>query len=58
MPGTKRVPNIKTFALTQEDRDNITELAERQQTSHSEVIRQALRKLFKTHGLPVTEPDY
>ncbi|GAX54759.1 ribbon-helix-helix protein, CopG family [Streptomyces olivochromogenes] len=58
MPGTKRVNNLKSFALTQEDKDNLIELADRQQTSHSEVIRQALRKLFKSHGLHVSEPDY
>jgi Arc/MetJ-type ribon-helix-helix transcriptional regulator len=58
MAGTQRVTNMKSFALTEEDNANIIELAERQKTSHSEVIRQALRKLFKEHGLHVTERAY
>lgn len=58
MAGTKRVTNMVSFALTAEDKSNLTELADRQETSRSEVIRQALRKLFKSHGLTVTEREY
>lgn len=49
---------MKSFMLTEEDKTNIAELAERKQTSHSELIRQALRKLFREHGLTVTEREY
>lgn len=58
MPISKaRVPKLKSFMLAEEDFNNITALAEIKDTSHSEVIRNALREHFTTNGLTVTAKE-
>lgn len=58
MPKTrKKIPLMKSFMLTGEDKDNLEAAAEARDVSQSSVIRTALRDLFENDGLTVTETE-
>ncbi len=55
MPKSRaKVPKLKSFMLAEEDVNNLDELAQKRDTSQSEVIRTALRQHFVNSGLTVT----
>lgn len=58
MPKTrKKIPLMKSFMLTDEDKGNLEHTAEAREVSQSSVIRTALRELFENDGLTVTETE-
>jgi len=48
-------PRRKSFALTDQDLQNLKGLAQSYDVSDSEVIREALHQLFTENGLPVND---
>lgn len=58
MPKTrKKIPNMTSFMLTEEDRENLATTADIRKVSRSALIRIALRELFTAQGLTVTETE-
>lgn len=58
MPKTrKKLPLLKSFMLTQEDKDNLNEMTARHGDNQSAAIRTALREWFARNGLTVTETE-
>lgn len=58
MPKTrKKIPNMASFMMTNEDRENLDTAADNRNVSRSALIRIALRDLFTAQGLTVTETE-